>query len=373
MALLRLPLPPGVTPDQYEVAPYRWTGRLWERVTARDVTGGVQFGVNEPGTFALLGHWRLADATVALVKPDTAPGQQSIPLTVVGQYRYSAIPPLQDGLVPAQLVLKQDSSGGAGLVAGDPDQDKTVDQTTLYFKPDPAKARALIEFQHVFDLAPGLLNLDPGRQHPLLPAADGRRLRPRRPGGSATGVEYTQVLPIHIENMEVVRPVVLQEDRVQPALEDHAQRPDFPDARGARARAGAPADHRPGRGGRLQVVLEVEQEGEWMPISNELSVQLAAAPDRDPGARHTPTATPALVAVDTPGAIPPPAVPTRRPTPAGGGNVARITPTPVVTATATAAPIRRRRRGPTGPASSGPTSTPWHRASARTSTGRWRT
>ncbi len=86
-----------------------------------------------------------------------------------------------------------------------------------------------------------------------------------------------------------------------------------------------------------------------------------AAPDGDawrPGI--APTVTPALVAVDTPGVIPPPAVPTRRPTPARaatwrGSRRRRWSPR-------RRRPPRSadRRRGPTGPASSGPTSTPWH-------------
>jgi len=127
VALVRLPLLPGVTPDQYELAPYRWTGRTWERVATRDMSGGVQFGVNAPGTFAVLGRWRLADASIALIKPETLPGQQSVPLTVAGQYRFSAIPALQNDLVPARLTVKQDTSGGAGQVAGYPGQDATVD------------------------------------------------------------------------------------------------------------------------------------------------------------------------------------------------------------------------------------------------------
>ena len=339
IALVRLPLPPGVTPDQYEVGAYRWTGRLWERITGRDVTGAVQFGVNEPGTFALLGKWRLADATVALVKPDIPPGQQSIPLTVVGQYRYAAIPALQDGLVPARLELKHDSSGGAGLVAGDPSLDTTVDTATLYFKPDPAQSQGLIEFSHVLDVVPGLLDLDPGvstRFYTVLTVEDSAA--PTRRVSNA--VEYTQILPITIQNMEVVRPVVLQEDRVNLRWKIMLNGLTFqtPESNGPTLKLQPIIDQ--GGVGDYKIVLEIEHEGEWTPISNELSVSLAvkSSPTPAPG---TPSATPAPVAITTPGgAIPSPAVPTRRPTPAGGsgGTQARITATPVVTATVTLVP-----------------------------------
>lgn len=333
-ALLRLPLPPGVSSDQYEIAAYRWTGRLWERVTEREVSGGIQFGVSSPGTYALLGRWRLADATLALVKPDLTPGQQSIPLTVVGQYRFSAIPALQDGLVPARLVLKHDSSGGAGLVAGNPDLDATVDETTLYFKPDPAQSQGLIQFSQTFDLVPGVLDLDPGvstRFYVVLTVEDAATPTRR----ISTGVEYTQILPIQIQNMEVVRPVVLQEDRVRLRWKITLNGLTFqtPEARSPNLALQPIIDQ--GGVGDYKVVLEVEHEGEWTPISNELSIQLAlrATPTLPPGVTPTPTA--ALVAITTPGAIPSPAVPTRRPTPSGGGTQARVTATPEPTATET--------------------------------------
>ncbi|MGE5602713.1 MAG: hypothetical protein ACM30E_06660, partial [Nitrososphaerales archaeon] len=335
IASLRLPLPPGVTPDQYDLAPYRWNGRLWERVTARDVTGGIQFGVDQPGTFALLGRWRLADATLALVKPDTAPGQQSIPLTVVGQYRYSAIPALQDGLVPARLMLKQDTSGGAGLVAGDPNQDETVDEMTLYFKPDPAQSEGLIQFSQVFDLVPGSLNLDPGvstRFYAVLNVEDAATPTRR----ISTGVDYTQNLPIQIQNMQVVRPVMLHEDRVRLRWKISLNGLTFqtPEARTSTLQLQPIIDN--GGVGDYRIVLEVEQEGQWLPISNELSIQLARRATATPLPGSTPT--PALVAITTPGAIPTPAVPTRRPTPRpSGGNQARATGTPSSTPTQPAA------------------------------------
>lgn len=332
VASLRLPLSAGVTTDQYDVAPYRWSGRLWERVTARGAAGGVEFGVSEPGIYALLGRWRLADASLALVKPETPPGQQSIPLTVVGQYRYSAIPALEDGLVPARLVLKQDSSGGAGLVAGNPALDETVDEMTLYFKPDPAQSQGIIQFQHVFELVPGLIDVDPGvstRFYVVMTVADAAAPTRR----ISSGVEYTQILPIQIQGMEVVRPVVLQEDQLRLRWKVSLNGLTFqtPDARGNTLELQPIIDQ--GGVGDYKIVLEVEQDGAWAPVSNELSVQLALRATATPPPGSTPT--PALVAVVTPGgAIPSPAVPTRRPTPR---PQAGATATPAATTTSSAA------------------------------------
>ena len=60
VALLKLPLPADVAPPQYEVAPYRWNGKTWERINGRITADGVQFGANRPGAYALLGQWSLA-------------------------------------------------------------------------------------------------------------------------------------------------------------------------------------------------------------------------------------------------------------------------------------------------------------------------
>ena len=341
VALLRLPLPPGVTPEQYEFAPYRWTGRTWERVTTRDLTGGVQFGVDAPGIFAVLGRWRFADASIALIKPETLPGQQSIPLTVVGQYRFSAIPALQNGLVPARLVVKQDTSGGAGQVAGDPDQDTTVDEATLWFRPDPAQSSGVIEFSHVFDLVPGLLALDPGintRFYVVLTVDDAATPTRR----ISTGVEYTQVLPIVIQNMEVVRPVVLQEDRLLLRWKILLNGLTFqtPDARGPTLALQPIVDQ--GGIGDYRIVLEVQRDGEWIAVSNEVSIQLAMQPTATALPGREPVNTPAVVAALTPSEIEPPTVPTRRPTPANGqvGVTPTATLTPTMVSAATPIPTR---------------------------------
>jgi hypothetical protein len=334
VALIRLPLPPGVTADQYKIAPYRWTGRLWERVATRETVGGVQFGVGEPGLFALLGEWRLADAALALIKPDTLPGQQSIPMTVVGQYRYAAVPALQDDLVPAQLTLKQDTSGGAGLVTGDPNLDSTVGETTLYFKPDPAQSEGLIEFNHVFDVLPGLLQVDPGvntRFYSVLTVEDSAAPTRR----VSTGVDYTQILPIQLQDMKVVRPILQGEERLALRWRILLNGLTFqtPPAPGPELELQPIIDQ--GGVGDYKIVLEVESEGAWAPISNEVSVQLALRPTAtlEPG---LPTPTPALVAIATPGpVVTAPAVPTRRATPAGGGAGASASPTATLTVTPT--------------------------------------
>ena len=343
VAQVRLPLPAGVTLDQYQLAPHRWTGRLWERVTARDTNGGVQFGVSAPDVFAILGSWRLADATLALVKPETLPGQQAVPLTVVGRYRYSAIPALQDGLVPAQLTLKQDTSGGAGLVYGDPTQDATVDEATVWFKPDPAQSQGLIEFTHVFEVLPGRVALNPGintRFYAVMQVDDAAAPTRR----VSTGVEYTQVLPIQIQDMQVVRPVLLQEDRL--ALRWKITLNDLtfqtPEARGPTLALQPILDG--GGVGDYRITLEAQNEGEWVTVSNELTIQLALRPTATLQPGETPLPTPVIASGATPIPVAPPVAPTRRPTPddVSIGGIARLTPTitPTLSVSASATPTR---------------------------------
>ena len=83
------PCRPASPPTNTHVTPYRWTGRLWERVTGPRCHGRDPVRREQARHLcAARRRWRLADAALALVKPETLPGQQSIPLTVVGQYRY---------------------------------------------------------------------------------------------------------------------------------------------------------------------------------------------------------------------------------------------------------------------------------------------
>ena len=70
---------------------------------------------------------------------------------------------LQDEYVRAHLVLKEDTSGGAGRISGDDALDKTINITAeLLFKPDPAKSQGVIEFSYIFAVSPGALAVAPG-------------------------------------------------------------------------------------------------------------------------------------------------------------------------------------------------------------------
>lgn len=343
VAVLRIPLPAEVTADQYEFAPYRWTGTAWERINSRVMGSTVQFGVNAPGLFALQGTWRLADATLALIKPDVAAGQPKTPLAVAGQYRFAALPRLSGAYVPARLTLKQDTSGGAGRVTGDPDLDATIGEATLWFQPDPAQAQGVIEFSHIFEIGAGDLDLPPGattRLYAVLTVEDAvaptRRL--------STGVEYTQRLPIQAVGTTLVRPRLINEGRY--ALRWHVrfngQTFLLLDAIGTQL----PLDDILARGGlgEYRFTLEAAADGTWTPVSNEVTVLLALRPTETPPSVVTsPDGT--RVAIVSPTPTTPeveagrPPTPTRRPTPSSGDFFPEDTPTvPVsgVTTTPTA-------------------------------------
>ncbi len=348
VALLRLPLPPDMTPDQFDIAPYRWSGKTWERVNGRTTAEGIQVGASRPGIYALQGQWTGADATLALAKPETPVGQQTVPLVAVGQYRYSILPALQDGLVPARLVLKQDTSGGAGRVTGDDTLDKTVDEAELRFKPDPAAAQGVIQFEHTFQLAPGSLALAPGdasRFYAVLTVADSatptRRL--------SNGIDYTQALPILAVGKTIVRPKLATEGERE--LRWHVERDGQTVA--LTPATGTTLEFEPilaqGGLGDYRFTLEVNRDGKWVAVSNEVSVKLALRPTLTPppGVGTPPpeqiaivTPTPSVGGTTTPGSGAP-QIPTPRPTPGGsGGRPATATPTagiaqvtPTVTAT----------------------------------------
>lgn len=334
VALLRLPLPAGVTPDQYDVAPYRWNGSAWERINSRLTGDMLQFGVNAPGIFGLQGTWRLADATLTLIKPDTPAVQMLTPLAVAGQYRFSALPLMTGEYVQARLTLKQDVSGGAGRVTGNPALDATVTEAALWFRPDPTRAQGLIDFSHVFEFAPGDLDVAPGsttRLYALLEVDDASAATRRL----STGIEYTQILPIQIVGMEVARPELASEGQygLRWHVQLNGQTFQFIEALGTRL----PLEAFLAQGGLgdYRITLEADTTGAWAPVSNEVTVQLALRPTEGP----TPSleATPeGLVAITSPTPAPedgsPPAVgqpatPTRRPTPIGG-PAPTSTPTP---------------------------------------------
>ncbi len=345
VAVLRLPLPAEVTADQYELAPYRWTGTGWERINGRVVGSAVQFGVSAPGLFVLQGAWRLADATLALIKPEVPEGQVKTPLAVAGQYRFFSLPRLSGAYVPARLTLKQDTSGGAGRVTGNPDLDATVAEAPLWFQPDPLQSQGVIEFSHVFEITAGDLDLPPGattRLYAVLTVEDA--IAPTR--RLSTGVEYTQRLPIQAVGTTLTRPRLANEGRY--ALRWHVRLNgqtflllDATDPQ-------LPLDDILARGGlgEYRFTLETETEGTWTAVSNEVTVLLALRPTETPApVVGPPDATRVAVVSPTPGTpdveTDRPPTPTRRPTPATGDFFPEDTPAgPVESVTPSVTPPR---------------------------------
>jgi len=339
VARVRLPLPSAMTPDQYDLAAFKWNGQAWERIFARLNRNALEFGTNaSSGIFSVQGQWRKADADLGLAMSAAEAGRPTVPITLTGQYRYSSLPTLQNEFVPAQLTLKLDTSGGTGQITGDDSRDKTLSTATLWFKPDPAQSRGAIDFSHVFEVAPGDLEVQPGSTnyvYAVLSVEDS----PAPTRKLSTAAEYTQVLPIWVNGTEVVRPALPKEPptglrwHVRFNGQTMAQRPvtgltlplsEFLSSAGL---------------GEYRVLLETDVDGQSRPVSNEVQIMLAVPGTPTPTATRTPLAgtpaagTPApLIGTPTPGG-PPPATPTRR-TPPGG-----ITPTTTLTPAATSAPI----------------------------------
>jgi len=349
VALLTLPLPVEVASPPYDVAPYRWNGKNWERLNGRATPEGIQVGANRPGVYALQGQWSLADAVVALARSETTPGQQSVPLSATAQYRYTALPALQDGYVPARLTLKQDTSGGAGRVTGDETLDKTVDEAKVLLRPDPAQAQGVIDFAHVFQLAPGALELNPGdttRFYTLLTVTDSaaptRRL--------SNGVEYTQLLPIQAVGRAIVRPQLAVEGGQE--LRWHIQRDGQTLAfeRGVATELPFEPFLAQGGLGDYRFTLETQRNGDWVTVSNDVNIKLTVPVTATPPGELVvaPGGTPVALATPTPGtgapepAGTPPSPPTRRPTPGNGAGV-EPSATPTAAAVAAAATATRTR------------------------------
>jgi hypothetical protein len=324
VARVTLPLPRNVTSDSYDLAPYRWTGETWERLTPRLVGGKMQFGVSEATVFALLGQWRPADATLALAIPAIEPGRPSAPVAVIGQYRYSALPALQGEYVPARLTLKRDSTGGAGQVSGDVTRDETVAEATVAFKPDPAQAQGVIEFSYVFEVKPGDVNAPPAsvsRLYAVLTVEDS--LAPTR--RFSNGVEYTQLLPIQVSGAAVVRPDPLPDKT--PALRWNVRLNGYPLTQTLATDPTLPLPDVLAEGGlgEYRITLEAQLDGKWVGVSNEVTVQL-----RLPA---TPTPSPTRPAGGTAIAIPIPGGDTtsgglQSPTPTRRTATGDRTPTP---------------------------------------------
>jgi hypothetical protein len=288
VARLTLPLPIQVSPDEYDFAAYRWNGRAWERAGGRLTDAALQLGVAQPGVFAVLGRWRMADAALALVIPPVEPGRQTTPMAVAGQYRFSALPALQHDYVPARLLLKRDISGGAGQVSGDEALDKTVAEVVLWFKPNPAQAQGVIEFSYVFEVAPADLDAAPGstsRLYAVLIVEDAAA--PTRQLSSS--VEYTLVVPIRIVGADVVRPALTGGSALrwnvalngQPFRHLSAKETTLPLAE-ILAQGGL---------GDYRIILEAEYQGRYLAVSNEVTVKLALPATSTPTPRPTPTPT----------------------------------------------------------------------------------
>jgi hypothetical protein len=340
VAILKIPLPQGVTPEEYDVGAYRWNGRTWERVRGRLAGDTLQIATENPGTFALQGTWKLGSANLSLALPPGGfqLGMSSIPFTVTGEYRFAALPTVERGYTPVRLMLKRDSSGGAGQVTGDISLDQTVADTNLWFQPDPGQARGDIQFQHVFEISPGDLEVKPGgtsRYYAALQVGDS--LAPTRQ--LSTGVDYTHVLPIRIVGRDVVRPdFSTKEGRPlqwqillngQPWQELASDKPTLP-LDEVLARGGV---------GDYTITLESQSEGKWVTASNEVTVKLALPPTQTLVWTETPESTAVTgelpaVTTPTPGG-PPPATPTRRPRPElqTPDVTPSVSPTPTVSAT----------------------------------------
>jgi hypothetical protein len=256
-------------------------------------------------------------------------------MEVTGVYRFSAPPAIQDGLVQARLLLKRDSSGGAGQISGDETFDQTVDEAVLWFKPDPDQAEGVIEFAHTFTLTPGNLIVPLGSAnyfYAVLAVADS--LAPTRRFSPA--VQYTPLLLIQVVGNEVVRPELAGAQpkslrwhvqlNGQTLLTRPATGPAFPLA-DALAQGGL---------GDYKITLEAEIGDQFRPVSNEVSVQLVLPVT----ATLTPSQTPlpgatAVVTGEVPGTPTAvgtvPLTPTRRTPPGERTPTSTAGPSPTAT------------------------------------------
>jgi hypothetical protein len=345
IASFRLPLPDGVTPDAYELSAYRWNGRAWERVGGRVDAGGIQFGSNVPALYSVQGRWRPGSAQLTLTTPFTDTLSASTPISVTGQYRYTNLPQIVDGLIPAWLTLKRDSSGGAGQITGIESLDETVAESPLLFQPDPGSAQGIVDFEYAFHVPPGAADVPPGsaaRYYAILTVEDSEA--PTRQ--TSTSVEQIQMFPIRIVGSEVIRPVLAEEGRLP--LRWHVQlngatlsQPPATDIAlplGPVLEQGGVGDYR--------IVLEAQIGDQWAPASNAVSVTLTLPGTRTPevpsqiAGGGTPIASLDSGATPTPTDTPPP-VPTRRPQPVFPTETPTATLTPTVAfVTATPTPSR---------------------------------
>lgn len=346
IARLRLPLPSAITPDQYDFGVYRWNGQAWERIQGRIAGNAIEFGVNVPGgVFAVQGQWRQADASLELsAGGPVLPGSRVI---ASGQYRYTALPLLQNELVPARITWKLDASGGMGQITGDEALDKTIGESALWFKPDPAQAQGVIEFAQPFDLSPAAVDIQPGvtRYIYAILTVDDSPTPTRR---LSKTIEYTQILPLQVIGSDVVRPILAREPPA--GLRWHVR---FNGLTMTERAAVTPTLSLPeflalGGLGEYSVVLEAPVDGKIVAVSNEVQIKLAAPGTPTPtptwtAAPHIATPTAATGgprdATPTP-AVAPPATPTRRTPPGELTATPTAGPTPTPSPTEAPAPTR---------------------------------
>ena len=292
---------------------------------------------------------------MALARPETTPGQQNVPLSASGQYRYTALPALQDGYVQARLTLKQDTSGGAGRVTGDETLDRTVDEAQLLFQPDPAQAQGVIDFSHVFQLAPGALELNPGDSDAFLHGAHRHRFRRAHPTVEQWGGVHAALTdPGRRSYNRAAQTRRRREGRISVGTSSGMVRPLAFERAVATELPFEPFLAQGGLGD-YRFTLETQRNGEWVSVSNDVNIKLtvpvtatppgeiAAAPGE---VRRRRSATPAPETSEPVPAGTPPQVPTRRPTPVGAtGPEPTATPTAAVVASAATATRTRNGRG----------------------------
>jgi hypothetical protein len=345
VGLVTLPLPANVNADQYDLAPYRWSGRAWERMSGRVSESSIRFGTDKPGIFALLGQWRGADATATVTVLSVEAGRLTIPVQVAGQYRYSSLPAMQHDYTEASLRLKRDSTGGAGQINGNESLDQTVAETVLWFKPDPTQSKGLIDYSYTFEVSPLQLDVPLGgtsELYAVLSVADSAA--PTRRFSSAA--QYIQVVPIQVIGTDVVGPDVAGTTAANARWHVFLNGETLFFRPAAQMKLSLAEALAQGGLGEYKIVLETETGGKYVPVSNEVIVQLALPttatatllpePSEGPGAGSTPT--PPAGAISPLGTMPP--TPTRRPTPLQRSPTPTIeatlaTATPAFTATAT--------------------------------------
>ncbi|MGC8782742.1 MAG: hypothetical protein ACP5UQ_17915, partial [Anaerolineae bacterium] len=308
IARIRLPLPSAVTPDQYEIAVYRWNGQGWERVLARYAGNALEFGSDMPGgIFAILGQWRQADATLTLTLPRTADDRGITPITATGEYRYATLPLLQNELVPARLTWKLDTSGGMGQITGNGQLDRTLEEQQIWFKPDPAQSQGVIEFAQSLEVGPHTLDIQPGvtrNIYAILTVEDG----PAPTRRMSKAVSYTMILPVRVVGAEAVRPTLA----VEPPANLHwhvrfngqsmAQRPAISPTLplGEFLALGGLGDY--------SIALEATIDGKAQKVSNEVVVTLALPVTPTPIPTRTPSPAPRAQATLPPPSATPTAV-----------------------------------------------------------------